>query len=117
MRFVVLQHFLVGECHFDWLFESPSTDLLTTWQTEIWPLGLGETPCRRLPDHRRIYLTYEGPVLLNRGRVQRIEAGTYTAVSATEARFVAALHGQIHQVVVFERTTIETWTLRRTSPG
>lgn len=30
----------------------------------------------RLPDHRRLYLDYEGPISDNRGHVRRVRAGT-----------------------------------------
>lgn len=34
-------------------------------------------PAQRLPDHRRLYLDYEGAVSGNRGHVSRLARGTY----------------------------------------
>lgn len=60
-------------------------------------------PCRLqlLPDHRRLYLTYEGPVSGGRGRVQRVDEGHLTRIhsvdpEAPEMRFHLSglkLHG------------------------
>lgn len=43
--------------------------LLRPIQAEVW------LPAERLPDHRTRYLSYEGPVSGNRGRVVRCLAG------------------------------------------
>lgn len=47
---------------------------LATWQLPVWPITAA-TPARRLPDHRREYLNYEGPVSGGRGSVRRVEGG------------------------------------------
>ena len=39
--------------------------------------GANQVNAEQLPDHRRDYLEYEGPVSGGRGEVSRIEEGTY----------------------------------------
>ncbi|QDV22614.1 hypothetical protein [Aureliella helgolandensis] len=53
---------------------------------------LAKIGARRLPDHRPLYLDYEGPISRNRGSVTRYAAGTYTIASPpqiTPAEFLA----------------------------
>jgi hypothetical protein len=40
-------------------------------------------PCERLPDHRGVYLTYEGPISGNRGHVRRVAQGRSVVTHAT----------------------------------
>jgi hypothetical protein len=76
LRFAVLHHTACEQGdHFDFLIEqTPGTGDLLTFRLPDWPV-LGPTEVRRLRDHRRIYLTYEGEVSLNRGRVSRVGEG------------------------------------------
>lgn len=77
LRFVILRHDRVAHPHFDLMFETEPGSLLATWQSPLWPL-LQPAILTRLPDHRREYLEYEGPVSDDRGHVCRITAGTCT---------------------------------------
>lgn len=61
--------------HWDFLLETET--LLTTWRLLQPPAADTEVAAERLPDHRRRYLTYEGPVSGDRGSVTRIAAGTF----------------------------------------
>jgi len=47
---------------------------LATWRSEVWPIER-PTVLKRLRDHRRLYLEYEGPVSDQRGAVQRVTDG------------------------------------------
>ena len=76
LRYVVLRHEGVDSPHFDVMFETSPDGPLSTWRATEWPLRLG-TPLVHLPDHRRSYLTYEGELSNNRGRVRRIAVGTH----------------------------------------
>ena len=60
-----------------------SDSALTTWSIPPQsPLGVSfACPVRRLPDHRKHYLDYEGEVNGNRGRIFRVDAGTYEQAS------------------------------------
>lgn len=77
-RFVILQHdhpYL----HWDLLLEEESS--ARTWRLLRKPC-LGEPiAAERLPDHRLMYLDYEGPVSGERGNVKRFLAGTYEPIS------------------------------------
>ena len=76
-RFVVLHHTGVGEPHFDLMFEQARS--LATWRS---PCPLREiadqpVPVTHIGDHRLAYLDYEGALSGGRGRVERIERGTF----------------------------------------
>lgn len=79
--------------HFDWMFEVASGSELWTFSTPVIDLNstiLESTsprtdhkiPTTRLPDHRRRYLDYEGPISNNRGNVTQIACGTHQAIQA-----------------------------------
>jgi hypothetical protein len=75
-RFVLLEHRWQG-VHWDFMLEHG--DALRTWAVDE-PIVIGvDLPARALPDHRRIYLEYEGEVSGNRGTVRRVAAGVYSA--------------------------------------
>ena len=85
---VQLRHELPdGSWHIDWLLDlAPAEDRgLTTFRL---PGRVDElTPGRhltaeRLADHRRVYLTYEGPVSEERGHVTRVAEGRIEAVQS-----------------------------------
>lgn len=74
-RFVILEHdwpFV----HWDFLLEFGPVlrawRLLEPVQRECW------IDAQPLPDHRLIYLDYQGPVSGNRGNVHRVVGGTFT---------------------------------------
>ncbi|MEO9592499.1 hypothetical protein [Rhodopirellula bahusiensis] len=72
--------------HFDWMFEVPGDGELWTFATPVIDLEPTEQiPMKRLPDHRRRYLDYEGPISNNRGNVTRIACGTHRAFPATSS--------------------------------
>jgi hypothetical protein len=80
-RWVVLRHDLPdGSWHYDWMLQvcdDPAEPLLT-FRVMVRP----DDPTvvafegERLPDHRSIYLDYEGPISGGRGSVTRIARGT-----------------------------------------
>ncbi|HEX8200659.1 MAG TPA: DNA polymerase ligase N-terminal domain-containing protein [Isosphaeraceae bacterium] len=75
-RFAVLEH-RWGGVHWDLLLEHGGA--LRTWALEA-PIEPGrEVPARALPDHRLVYLEYEGAVSGGRGTVRRVDAGQYEA--------------------------------------
>lgn len=47
----------------------------------------------RLVDHRRHYLTYEGPISRDRGVVRRVAQGTYRMSAGADRPNVSDLHG------------------------
>jgi hypothetical protein len=76
-RFVVLRHVDDEGTHFDLMIESGQA--LATWKAVGPPESCRDHPwlCRRIKDHRRDYLEYEGPVSGNRGVVSRHDEGTF----------------------------------------
>jgi hypothetical protein len=78
LRFVILAHTVNGLTHFDLMLELAGHDKLRTYQLVQWPLAAGEScAAPRIGDHRRAYLDYEGEVSGGRGRVTRVQAGTW----------------------------------------
>ena len=75
-RYAVLQHDGVKPPHFDLLFETDPRMPLTCWRSEVWPI-ITTIPLVKIADHRREYLTYEGPVGSDRGSVRRVASGYY----------------------------------------
>ena len=75
-RFAVLQHLSSPDGdHFDFLIEKGPTADLETWRLPAWPI-FGSHGCLKLRDHRRAYLTDQGPVSNDRGSVIRVAEGT-----------------------------------------
>ena len=84
-RFVVHHHVCGQGDHYDWMFDVDGS--LITFQCPLAPEALtaGDTVgVRRLADHRRAYLTYEGAVSGDRGRVRIVDRGRYDAWIAPE---------------------------------
>jgi hypothetical protein len=89
-RFVLLEHRWNG-VHWDFMLEAG--DVLRTWAVDA-PIEAGvDRPARALPDHRRIYLDYEGEVSGGRGTVRRVDQGLYTAMIWEEGRVCVRVHG------------------------
>jgi len=84
LSYVILEHTVNGEKHFDLMLEVPGQEKLRTLQLQARLLKLGAT-CEfvELEPHRRAYLEYEGEVSGNRGHVKRIERGTYEPLGAS----------------------------------
>ncbi len=78
-RFTLLAHH-TEPLHYDLLLERP--DSCWTWRLTAPP---GEPlEATRIADHRKHYLTYEGEVSGGRGRVERVDRGTYVVGQAGE---------------------------------
>lgn len=84
-KWVLLRHEMPdGTWHFDWLLSRPDAPELGLWSFRIMcdPSTLPErfeaTPT---PDHRRIYLQYEGEVSGGRGFVRRVNQGTVVRIT------------------------------------
>ena len=93
--FVVQHHRCDRGGHFDWMFEAAAG--LITFQVPCPPNGLrpgSPATVRRLPDHRRVYLTYEGLVSGNRGEVRIHDRGDYEAAGSLRDRWEVRLRGQ-----------------------
>lgn len=89
MRTTVLKHTLPdGSWHVDWLIEVDETPRprVPTFRLSDRPdqAGLTAFAAERLPDHRRLYLDYEGPVSGGRGHVEQLSTGHVISVALAE---------------------------------
>ncbi len=98
LQFVVLYHqFPSGsnrKSHWDLLVEQPSPEKtqLLTFEVSAPPQDWGKaTAATQLPDHRPIYLTYEGPIAGNRGTVSQVLRGAVQWVTHSEKLLVLNL--------------------------
>jgi hypothetical protein len=96
--FVLLRHETTEGVHWDLMLDvGPS---LATWQLVEDPAASSEPragegiPARLLPEHRREYLDYEGPVSRNRGYVTRSDHGTYRLLTRKPAAWTILLTGE-----------------------
>jgi hypothetical protein len=117
--FALLHHRQPAGDHWDLMLERG--DALATWQ--IWddPQRLtevrhpGPLRARRIGDHRRAYLTYEGPLSRNRGEVHRVDAGSYRLIDERPEKWQFLLEGQILRgvFVLLAVPDSEDWHFRR----
>ncbi len=94
-RFVVQHHVISTGCHWDLMLETG--DSLATWQLPVPPKVVAASPAtaRRIEDHRKLYLDYEGPVSGNRGHVSIADAGTFCLLIETDDLWRVDLAGRI----------------------
>ena len=83
-RTVVLRHDLPdGSSHFDWLIARDDRErgaderVLVAFRLAASPAdpNVSRLPATRMPDHRVLYLDYQGPVSGDRGTVTRVGEG------------------------------------------
>ncbi len=89
-RFVILTHdhpFL----HWDFMLEHD--DMLRTWRLLSQPAESTDIAAEALPDHRKSYLDYEGPISNDRGHVTRWDHGTFEIVDESDGRLRFQLKG------------------------
>lgn len=98
-RYVVLHHVLSDRSHWDLMIEHGPT--LATWRLEHDPAELlprgseAQTPALKIADHRKHYLTYEGPVSGGRGSVHRLDEGWATVLEEEPYGWVVRMAGRI----------------------
>lgn len=89
-RFAVLVHdFPV--LHWDFLLENGSG--CRTWRLLSEPGETSTIAAQPLPDHRLLYLEYEGPVSRDRGTVAAFDRGTFEWISNGPERLEVVLKG------------------------
>jgi hypothetical protein len=90
--FAILQHRTRDGVHFDLLLDRGDGGALATWSLSEMPTPGGRPiPARRLADHRRIYLTYEGPIAGDRGEARIAAAGVHEIIERADDRLVLRL--------------------------
>ncbi|KAA0137947.1 hypothetical protein FYZ48_14850 [Gimesia chilikensis] len=120
-QYVILRHDH-PELHWDLMLEEG--DVLKTWRLpqppEIDPAS-DETSldltAEALPDHRLVYLEYEGPVRGDRGEVSRWDRGTFTLLERSEDQLVALLTGEelAGRITLKKQDSENRWTLNYTA--
>ena len=98
-RFVLLRHEVPDSfdrtSHWDFLLERDET--CWTWALDRLPAGLdadsplATAPALRLPDHRKHYLEYEGPISNDRGTVHQVLAGECHWLEVSDDQLVVQL--------------------------
>ena len=92
-RFVILHHSHADGEHWDLMIEQG--DALLTWQLLKEPIGRSSLPiaAKRIGDHRKAYLDYEGPISRDRGHVRRIDAGIVEFEESTPDCYIFSMAG------------------------
>ncbi|MGC8552353.1 MAG: hypothetical protein ACP5O7_05745 [Phycisphaerae bacterium] len=97
LRYAVLEHTVAAQRHWDLLLEQAPDQPLATWKINLPPeqwlqacQTQGSIPAIRLPNHRRIYLDYSGPISNNRGEVRPVQTGLLRWLKLSE-HYCAAL--------------------------
>jgi hypothetical protein len=123
-RFVLLNHdWPTGPraSHYDLMFEVG--EVLRTWSLaqlpQAWNGIEGDATIAsenavhadRLPDHRRAYLEYEGPVSGERGTVRRLDRGECRVLIDSDNRFEAEIAGEMLRGTVTLERIGDGWQL------
>jgi hypothetical protein len=90
-RFVILDHDWPVP-HWDLMLEVG--DVLRTWRLASLPAAEQVSAAEAIGDHRLAYLTYEGPVSGDRGRVIAWDRGTFEWVEEGTELVVIVLQGE-----------------------
>lgn len=67
--------------------------MLRAWKLDEPPRADAALPCHSAPDHRLVYLDYEGPLTDQRGWVARWDWGTYQLDLETPTELRLAMDG------------------------
>jgi hypothetical protein len=109
LRYAVLHHCHVDEPHYDLMFETLTGSVLATWRSAAWPIE-AIAPLRRLRDHRRLYLDYEGDLSDGRGTVSRIAEGNCEVeIGENAAWTIRLLTGAPAQKLIFRQCGGDQW--------
>ena len=109
-RFAILCHDGPRGRHWDLLLEHGST--LKAWALPELPQPGVEQLCDALPDHRPLYLDYEGPISGGRGSVVRCDGGVCEILAAGPDRWLAELRGRQFAGRVELQRESDRWRLR-----
>ena len=110
LRYAVLRHEGVDHPHFDLLFETAAGSMLKTWRLQTWPIR-DVQEAQPIRDHRPAFLSYQGELTGDRGRVLRVDEGT--CVPTASARVVVVELRPSGQRLRFEQQAgSEAWFVR-----
>lgn len=120
-QYVILRHDF-PEVHWDLMLEEAG--VLKTWRLPEPPAidaASDETSldlvAESLPDHRLVYLEYEGPVSGERGTVTRWDKGSFTLLEKKEGLYVALITGEelAGRITLKQTDQKNQWELNYTS--
>ncbi|HID22675.1 MAG TPA: hypothetical protein EYP14_09775, partial [Planctomycetaceae bacterium] len=91
---------------------------LLTWRLPSPPEIGVSLDVEQLPDHRKIYLEYEGPVSRNRGRVRRWDGGLYEILFWNDKALEIRLLGTRLQArcVLRQTGSLREWSIEWLEP-
>ncbi|MCA9023065.1 MAG: hypothetical protein KDA74_23110 [Planctomycetaceae bacterium] len=121
LQYVILRHDF-PELHWDLMLEHEG--VLKTWRLPVVPEidpasdeSSIDLVVEALPDHRIVYLEYEGPVSGDRGEVSRWDRGSLTLLEYNDDSLVALLTGEeLAGRVTLKKTDQENkWRLNYTA--
>jgi hypothetical protein len=101
-RFVILEHDH-PTLHWDLMLETGTA--LRTWRLDAPPSPGSSVGAEPLPDHRLVYLEYEGAISGDRGNVRRWDAGEYSDLAEHAGNVSFWLEGRL----VRGHCRVETW--------
>ena len=114
-RFVILTHDH-PVLHWDLLLERG--EHLQAWRLLQEPIGHELISAAELPDHRRYYLDYEGPVSGDRGTVKRWDQGEFTELFRNADRLIVSLAGErIQGQTQLQRVSGPSWNFQLQASG
>jgi DNA polymerase Ligase (LigD) len=106
-RFAILEHDYPA-LHWDFLLEEG--DVLLTWRLSAPPDSGAVMDALQMPDHRRLYLDYEGAVSGDRGSVTGWDGGTFEWEVREVDRIAVRLCGiRLRGAFLLERLAGEEW--------
>jgi hypothetical protein len=115
LAFVIHEHSGYGPTHYDLMLEDGP--VLATWQIPACPFEIGQTgalSATKLPDHRKHYLDYQGPVSGGRGQVRLIEKGTYEILARDQRLWQVKLcGGTLQGSFELAKEGDDSWRFRR----
>ncbi len=117
-RYVIQHHTGHGPEHWDLMLEDG--DVLATWRLERPPSTDDDRPIPavRIADHRKAFLTFEGPTRTGRGCVAIHRDGTFQTLHRTDDAWAFELQGdQLGGAFILERSEghgdpPDRWVLR-----
>ena len=106
-RYVVLTH---DDPFLHWDLMLQSGERLRTWRLLEMPAPERRIRAEALPDHRLLYLDYEGPVSGGRGEVRRWDSGAYTVKNESGDSLDLELDGEVLRGAAELRRRGGDWT-------
>lgn len=124
LPFVIQKHHEGRVFHWDLMLHrpveavGPDDRVLATWQLTVEPVAENLTlpiVATAIPDHRRVYLDYEGPIRNHRGRCEIVDWGEYELIESRADLWRVRLMGQrlCGRYELKKNTVVEGWTLAK----